>query len=282
MSEYQSAYRKFHSSETALLRVQNDILVSLDFAHSTALLLLDLSATFDTIDHNILPYRFKQWFGITSSALSLLSSFLTNRFQTLVASNSKSQPVLLEFGIPQGSSLEPLLSVHRLTPFYHLKIPWHSLSFFYADDTQIYISLSPELVSSVVSIIESCIKDVFSWLVANKLSANPNKTEYLFFNSRNINPQIININLDSDVISPSYSAKNFGVLFQSDMSLNNNISSIIKSCFEHFRDFYHICRLISKTTAITLANSIIHFRLDYCNSLFYGLPNYSIPSLQKV
>ena len=72
MSEYQSAYRKFHSSKTALLRIQNDILVSLDSGHSTALLLLDLSATFETIDYNILLHRLKHWFGISSSALSSL------------------------------------------------------------------------------------------------------------------------------------------------------------------------------------------------------------------
>ena len=92
MSEYQSAYRKFHSSETALglLRVQNDILVSLDSGHFTALLLLDLSAAFDTIDHNILLHHLKYWFGITPSAISSLSSFFINRFQTVVASNSKS------------------------------------------------------------------------------------------------------------------------------------------------------------------------------------------------
>ena len=80
MSEYQSAYRKYHSSETALLCVKNDILVSLDSGHSTAFLLLDLSAAFDTIDHNILLHHLKHWFGYTSSALSSLSSFLTNRF----------------------------------------------------------------------------------------------------------------------------------------------------------------------------------------------------------
>ena len=79
-----------------------------DSGHSTALL-LDLSAAFDTIDHNILLHRLKYWFGITSSALSSLSSFLTNCFQTVVASKSKSQPVLLEFGIPQDSVLGPLL-----------------------------------------------------------------------------------------------------------------------------------------------------------------------------
>ena len=62
---------------------------TLNSDHSTALLLLDLSAAFDTIDHDILLHRCKHWFGITSSALSSLSSFLTNRFQTVVASNSK-------------------------------------------------------------------------------------------------------------------------------------------------------------------------------------------------
>ena len=228
MSEYLSAYRKFHFSETALFHFQNDILVSLDSGHSLAFL-LDLSVAFDTIDHNILLHCLKHCFGITSSALSLLSSFLTNRFQTIVASNSKSQPVLLEFGIPQGSILGPLLSVHY---------PLHSIisnypgmrCHFYVDDTHIYISFSPENASSAASIIESCIKDVFSWLVANKLCANPNKTEYLLFNSRNINLQVININFDSDVISPSYSAKNLGVLFQSDMSLDNHLSLNLVLC----------------------------------------------------
>ena len=86
--------------------------------------------------------------------------------------------------------------------------PLHSIIFkypgirshFYADDTQIYILFSLEHASSAISIIESCINDVFSRLVTNKLSADPNKTEYLLFNSRNINPQVININLDSVII----------------------------------------------------------------------------------
>ena len=136
--------------------------------------------------------------------------------------------------------------------------------------------------TSAIYIIESCIKDVFSWLVANKLSANPNKTEYLLFNSKNINLQVININLDSDVISPSYSVKNLCILFQFDMSLDYHISSIIESCFVKLRDFHLIRPLISKTAAITLANSFIHSRLHYCNSLFYGIPYYSIHRLQKV
>ena len=150
MSEYQSAYRKFHLSDTALLRVQNDILVSLDSDNSTTLLLLDFSAAFNTIDHNILLHRLKHWFGITSSALLSLSSFLTNCFQTVIASNSKSQPVLIKFGIPQGSVVGPLLYSLYTTPLHYIISKYPGIRcHFYADDTRIYISFSPENASSV-------------------------------------------------------------------------------------------------------------------------------------
>ena len=79
MSKFQSAYRRFHSWETALQRIQNDIFVSLDADRSTALLLLDLSATFDIIDHNILLHRLQYWFGFSSTALNSLSSFRYGR-----------------------------------------------------------------------------------------------------------------------------------------------------------------------------------------------------------
>ena len=114
LAKFQSAYRKFHSFETALLYVQNDSLVALEAGHSTALLLLDLSATFDTIDHNILIHRLQHWFGISSTALNFLSSFLSDRYLTVVASNSKSQPVLLEHGVPQGRVWGPYSTLHLL------------------------------------------------------------------------------------------------------------------------------------------------------------------------
>ena len=82
-----------------------------------------------------------------------------------------------------------------------------------------------------LSAIESSIRDVFSWITTNKLSVNPNKTEYLLLNPRNINPPVNTIDLDSNIISPSDSAKNPGVIFQTDMSFDKHVSSIVKSCF---------------------------------------------------
>ena len=139
MSKFQSAYRRFHPCETALLRVQNDIFVTLDAGRSTVFLLLDLSAAFDTIDHNILLHRLQFWFGFSSTALNLLSLFLSGRSQIVFTSKLKSQPNLLEYGIPQGSELGRLLYSLYTTPLLsvisnHPGIQCH----FYVDDRQIY------------------------------------------------------------------------------------------------------------------------------------------------
>ena len=107
MSKFHSAYRRFHSCESSFLRIQNDIFISLDAGRSTALL-LDLSAAFDTIDRNILLRRLQYWFGFSSTALNLLSSFPSGRSQIVVTSKLKSHHNLLEYGVPQGSVLGPI------------------------------------------------------------------------------------------------------------------------------------------------------------------------------
>ena len=101
------------------------------------------------------------------------------------------------------------------------------LCHFYADNTQIYLSFSPELTSSAFTSIETCIMDIFSWMIGNKLSVNPDKTEYILFNSKNINVPV-SINLNLNTILPSECAKNLGVIFQSDMSMDKHISSVVK------------------------------------------------------
>ena len=109
---------------------------------------------------------------------------------------------------------------------------------------QIYLSFSPELGLSVFSTIESCIRDVFSRLISNKLSVNSNKTDHLQFNPNNVNLLVIIINLGYNTISPSDNAKALGVIFQPIMSMDKHVSSIIKSCFLQLRDFRRTCPMI--------------------------------------
>ena len=97
-----------------------------------------------------------------------------------------------------------------------------------------------------------------------------------------MNPPVNNINLDSNIISPSDSATNLGVIFQTDMSLDKHILSIVKSCFLQLCDLRCICPFISKTAAITLANAFVHSRLDFCYlASFMAFLNIQFTSYKK-
>ena len=102
-----SAYRGKHSTETALIKVQNDILSALDACSSAILLMLDLSAAFNTIDHDILLSRLYNVYGITGNALDWFGSYLTGRIQRVVIKDAVSVDQELDFGVPQGSVLGP-------------------------------------------------------------------------------------------------------------------------------------------------------------------------------
>ena len=108
-SEFQSAYRSGHSTETALLKVVNDVVVSACDRQATVFLSLDILAAFDTIDHDILLDRISQDFGIRGIVLSWLQSFVTNRLQYVAIGAEQSAPANCTSGVPQGSVLGPLL-----------------------------------------------------------------------------------------------------------------------------------------------------------------------------
>eukprot|EP00057_Strongylocentrotus_purpuratus_P016298 XP_011670772.1 PREDICTED: uncharacterized protein LOC105441399 [Strongylocentrotus purpuratus] len=99
----QSAYRQHHSVETALIRVQNDLLQSLDTGNEAVLLLLDLTSAFDTVDHSILLTRLRDRFGVTGMALHWFASYLSRRQQSVLVKDVKSNPRTLLWGVPQGS-----------------------------------------------------------------------------------------------------------------------------------------------------------------------------------
>ena len=164
----QSAYRKFHSTETALLRVHNDISVSLDKGHVTALTLLDLSAAFDIIDHNTLTNRLAEWYGVSGMALAWFKSYLCGRHQKIKIDKSFSDSSLLEHGVPQGSVLGPLLFSLYTAPLSTIISSYGLSHHLYADDTQIYISLTGDTATESLKMLQSCITGyLLGWLNPN-------------------------------------------------------------------------------------------------------------------
>ena len=123
----QSAYRAGHTTETALLKVMNDILRALDDGNISVLTLLDLSAAFDTIDHKILLDRLESLYGFCGTALSWFKSHLTGRTQMVTIDNNSSKPPIFCFGVPQGSVRGPVLFILCTKPLSNL-IERHSIS----------------------------------------------------------------------------------------------------------------------------------------------------------
>ena len=105
----QSAYRKYQSTEIAPLKVHNDILMNMDSQRLTLLVLLDQSAAFDTVDHDVLLNRFSTSFGVRGSALHWFPSYLSNRSQSVSFDQKLSENFQSAWSVPQGSCLGPLL-----------------------------------------------------------------------------------------------------------------------------------------------------------------------------
>ena len=108
---HQSAYRRHHSTETALIKVYNDLLLAADNGKVSALVLLDLTAAFDTVDHELLLLRLERQFGVCGRALNWFQSYLTGRTYCVVFGGSKSSVIHVTCSVPQGSVLGPLLCI---------------------------------------------------------------------------------------------------------------------------------------------------------------------------
>ena len=148
-------------------------------------MLIDLAAAFDTLDHQILPARLRKYFNFTETTLKWFSSYLLGRSQRVSIADATSPPQGLEYGVPQGSILGPLLLTLYMAPLQDV-IRSHGLdSMFYVDDTQIYIIINdPKQSVDSVGVVNGCINDVFEWNIKNTLKCNPGKTEILHFTSR--------------------------------------------------------------------------------------------------
>ena len=228
LSPFQSAYRKFHSVETALLKIQNDLLLAIDKKKVSAVVLLDLSAAFDTVDHQILLTRMSSHFGIQGSAIEFLSSYLISRTQSVVIDSLTSTPTLSLSGVPQGSILGPLLFSLYTTPL-ATELLSSGLSFhMYADDTQLYISFSANNSAGALAHLTATLDTVHSWLSTNRLSLNPSKTEFLIVGSKQQRDKLnfSSFTFGGNTISYAPAVRNLGVMFDSNLSFDSQISNI--------------------------------------------------------
>ena len=281
----QSAYKKFHSTETALLKIQNDILLSIDQQKCVLLLLLDLSAAFDTVDHSILLNRLEKRFGITGSALKWVLSYFENRRQQVVVDGVKSEETVLSCNVPQGSVLGPKFFLDYESPLGEI-IRSHGLNaHFYADDTQIYIAFKPKHdAKDALSKLHQCMSDVRKWMAANYLKLNDDKSEFLLLGTaKNLkNVSIVSVKVGNCEIERSDSVRNIGAIFDTHLKMEQQVSQTCKSAWHRLHQIGKIRPYLSAEETKSVIHAYVTSKLDQNNSLLLGIPDTQTSRMQKV
>ena len=233
MDGFQSAYKSGHSCETALLRIYKDSVTTIGKGNGSYLVLLDLSAAFDTIDHEILFELLEKYVGITGNALQLIKSYFSDRTQRVVIDGILSDFASLVCGVPQGSVLGPMKFCLYLLPLGAI-LRKHDIGYhIYADDTQLYISFKSKKPLDSLEKLNSCISDITVWMIKHKLKINDAKTEFIIFRSPLLRTDLSSVSIsvgDSQILSSS-KARDLGVVFNECLSLDAHISAICISFF---------------------------------------------------
>ena len=274
--KHQSGFRKYHSTETALLKILNDIRWNLDNKKLTVLVLLDLSAAFDTVDHHILLNRLRHLVGLSGTVLNWFCSYLTDRRFYVSMDACSSEIHEIGCGVPQGSILGPLLFNLYMLPLGDV-IRRHGISFHsYADDTQLYIAVSPDDTGPIDALF-NCILDIKSWMAENFLQLNQDKTEVLVIGPEGQREKLLPKLQD---FKPTKLVKNLGVILDSELNFLPHIKNMTKIGFYHLKNIARVRPFLSQASTEVLMHAFITCRLDYCNALLSGLPKKCILNLQ--
>ena len=285
--DLQSAYRPNHSTETALLKVKNDILHAIGNKMVAFVVLLDLSAAFDCVDHPILLQRMSDTFGIMGTAKCWFASYLSGRTSRCKVTCELSEPQTLKYGVPQGSVVGPQLFNMYTKPLsdiirLHKGVQFHS----YADDVQLYIFADPRQADSMSQALHSlsaCMEDTLAWMQQNMLKLNCDKTEFLVVSTPQLQRIVANSSLTfaGTTIHPTASAMSLGVEFDATLKMDRQVSAMCKGHY-HLSNIARIRPYISKEACEHACRAVALSRLDYANSVLFGASNSQIQRLQCV
>ena len=284
LDKLQSAYKKFHSTNTALLNISDDIYQSLDKSQITILILLDYSKAFDCANHKLILAKLKAA-GFQDDALSWVLGYLSDRKQKVKTDSGESNWISIKNGVPQGSILGPLLFLVLVSDLY--KSISNGNYHMYADDTQLYYHCKLNQVSAVIEKINSDLQNIHLFSNENCLKLNTGKSNFIIIGSKpNLNklkqldlPPIV---LNNEPIERKYHVKNLGVIFDESFSWTNHVNKIVSTSFFKLRQVYRHKKFLSFESKVKVCESYVLCHLNYCDSVYFNITEILKNKIQKV
>ena len=284
--DYQSAYREHYSCETAILKVSNDILWGMESQSITALVTLDLSAAFDTVDHDILLSILSSKYGIKGKALQWFDQYLRPRSFRVAVKGIYSKDKDLTVSVPQGSCTGANIFNLYCSPLQEV-IPEDLQLSGFADDHSVRktFKASNRLDEESTKIrLQECLISIKKWMDKTRLKMNPSKTKFIYFgNTKQLQKCTSNsINMAGDLIVRSEVIRYLGVWLNSTLNFKTHVTKKCKAAMLNFLRIRSIHHLLTEDTTSSLVLSLCVLHLDYCNSVLYGLPDITISKMQKI
>ena len=154
----------------------------------------------------------------------------------------------------------------------------------YADDTQIYASFDPSQTQHIVSKLNACLEDVYSWMAHNWLKMNGDKTQAIVIGSKHLRAKMppFTLVVAGSSILPSQSVCNLGTTFDSEMSMDGQVNSVVQKSMGQIRRIGSIRQFLTTSSTQLLVQAFVSSRLDFSNSLLGGLSGLHLSKLQKV
>ena len=282
LSKQQFGFRDFHSTASALLDSTNSWYVNMDRKLYNFVVFLDLKKACDPVSHEIL-LRKLELYGVTSCALALIQSYLSDRTQKCQLADKMSSERNVKCGIPQGSILGPfffLVYINDLPECLN-----QATSRLFADDSN--LTVAGETIEEVQLAMNNDLARIKEWLLANKLSLNVAKTEFMLIGSdykiNNLVTQPI-IKIDQTKIKQVFKSRVLGVDIDNKLKWTNHIDIVAKRVSSGIGAIRRIRDFADRDTLISVYNALIRPHFDYCSEVWdtlgNGLSN-RLPKLQN-
>ena len=273
LDQFQSGFRRHHSTSTALTKVYFDLLESMNRSHISVLALLDFSKAFDCINHTLLAQKLRLYFKFSVYSTRLIVSYLANRWQIVKSGNKFSSPMPVLSGVPQGSVLGPLLfSLYINDLPEQLK---YSRYHMYADDVQLYISGPPSSVNDICQNLNVDLLMISSWAKSNGLCLNAKKSQILPIYKRKIDLNLLPFEIDGVKLEVSDVVRNLGVFFNRTLTWSAHVNEVCKKVNFALYSLKKLSNITPISTRLLFVRSLIMPIFTYGDIFIYNADSQS-------